>query len=104
MENSSKCWICDKDYVNNNDLKVRDYCHITGKYRGSAHRDCNINLKWNHIFPVILHNLQNYDSHLNEQGLGKFNLTINVILNGLEKQMNFITNNKLKVLLIVFNF
>ena len=43
--NSSKCWICDNDYVNNNDLKVRDYCHITGKYRGSAHRDCNINLK-----------------------------------------------------------
>ena len=45
FENSSKCWICDNDYVNNNDLKVRDYCHITGKYRGSAHRDCNINLK-----------------------------------------------------------
>ena len=69
--------------------------YITGKYRGSAHRYCNINLKWNHIFPVILHNLQNYDSHLNVQELGKFNLTINVILNGLEKQMNFITNNKL---------
>ena len=29
------------------------------------------------------------------QELGKFNLTINVILNGLEKQMSFITNNKL---------
>ena len=21
------------------------YCHITGKYRGSGHRDCNINVK-----------------------------------------------------------
>ena len=37
----------------------------------------------------------NYDFHLNMQELGKFNLTINVILNGLEKQMSFITNNKL---------
>ena len=29
------------------------------------------------------------------QELGKFSLTMNVILNGLEKQMNFITNNQL---------
>ena len=27
------------------DVKVRDHCHITGKYRGSAHRDCNINVR-----------------------------------------------------------
>ena len=36
--NSTKCWIYDNDYVDN-DAKVRDYCHINGKYRGSAHRD-----------------------------------------------------------------
>ena len=28
-----------------NDVKVKDRCHITEKYRGSAHRDCNINVK-----------------------------------------------------------
>ena len=28
-------------------LKIRDHCYITGKYRGSAHRDCNINVKLN---------------------------------------------------------
>ena len=27
------------------DNKVRDHCHITGKYRGAAHWSCNINLK-----------------------------------------------------------
>ena len=38
FKNSTKCWICDNDYFDN-DIKVTDYCHITGKYRGSAHRE-----------------------------------------------------------------
>ena len=65
--NFTECWICDYDSVNN--VKVRDHCHITGKYRGSAHRDCNINLKLNHKIPVIFHNLKKYDSHLIMQEL-----------------------------------
>ena len=41
----NKCWIFDTAYVDG-DVKVRDHCHITGKYRGSAHRCyCNINIK-----------------------------------------------------------
>ena len=52
FKNSTKCGICDNDYVDN-DAKVRDHCHITGKYRGSAHWDCNINLKLNHRIPVV---------------------------------------------------
>ena len=47
IKNSTKYWICDNDCIDN-DIKVRDHCQITGKYRGSAHRDCNINLKLNH--------------------------------------------------------
>ena len=43
FKNSTKCWICDNDYIDN-DVKVRDHCHITRKYRGSAHRDCNTTL------------------------------------------------------------
>ena len=42
-----KCWICD-EYIEG-DIKVRDHCHFTGKYRGSALRDCNnIYVKLNH--------------------------------------------------------
>ena len=52
----AKCWICDKDYIDN-DPKVKDHCHITGKYRGSAHRYCNINVKLSHKIPVVFHNL-----------------------------------------------
>ena len=40
FEKSTKCWTCENNYVDN-DVKVRDHCHITGKYRDSAHRDCN---------------------------------------------------------------
>ena len=61
-ENEDFDWICDNDYVDN-DVKVRDPCHITGKYRDSAQRDCNINVKLNDKIPVVFHNLKNYDSH-----------------------------------------
>ena len=56
FENSTKRWICDNDYVDT-DVKVRDHFHITGKYRSSAHRDCNINVKLNQIIPAVFHNL-----------------------------------------------
>ena len=82
FKNSTKCWICDNDYVHNDD-KVRDHCHITGKHRSSAHRDCNINIKSNHKTPVVFHKLKKYDSHIIMQELGKFNLKINVIPNEL---------------------
>ena len=93
FENSTKFWICDNDYVDN-DIKVRDHCHITGKNRGSAHRVCYVNLKLNHKILVVFHNLKNYDSH-HVQELGKFNLKINIIPSGLEKYMSFTINNKL---------
>lgn len=26
-------------------ILVRDHCHVTGKYKGSAHQDCNLNFQ-----------------------------------------------------------
>ena len=94
FENSTKCWICDNDCIDN-DFKVGGHCHIIGNYRGSAHRDCNIILKLNHKILVAFHNLQKYDSHLIMEELDKFKLKINVIPNGLEKYMSFTINNRL---------
>ena len=37
-------FICDNTR-GDGDVNVRDNYHITGKYRGSAHADCNINVK-----------------------------------------------------------
>ena len=60
---SNTCWICDRLFDVGDD-KVRDHCHITGKYRGAAHWSCNINLKLTKKILVIFHNLkQGYDSH-----------------------------------------
>ena len=53
FENSVKCSICDSDYVDD-EVKVRDHCHITEKYRSSALRDCNNNVKLNHKIPAVL--------------------------------------------------
>ena len=49
FRNSIKCWICDH-YYDNVSVKARHHRHITGKYGGSAHRDCNIKDKLNHKF------------------------------------------------------
>ena len=86
FQQSKNCWIC-KKIIDNEDEKVRDHCHITGQFRGSAHRDCNINFQLTKKIPVIFHNLKGYDSHLIFSELHKFNLKINVIPNGLEKYM-----------------
>ena len=84
FKNSTNCWICNSDYVNN-DFKVKDLCHITRKYKGSAYSDCNINHILNQKIPVVFYNLKSHDSHLITQELGKFNVKINVIPNALEK-------------------
>lgn len=57
LRKAKKCWIYNKKYVDG-DLKVRDYCHVTGKYRGLAHRDCNTNLKLIYEMPALFHNLR----------------------------------------------
>ena len=51
FENSTKCWIYDNDYIDS-DVKVRDHSHINKQYRGSAHRDCHINVTLNHKIPI----------------------------------------------------
>ena len=52
FENSTKFWICDYVFVEG-DAKLIHHCPITGKYRSSAHRDVNINLKLNCKIPIV---------------------------------------------------
>ena len=83
FQQSSNCWIC-KKLIDNDEEKVRDHCHITDKFRGAVHWDCNINFQLTKKVPVIFHNLRGNDSHLILNELDKFDLKISVIPNGLE--------------------
>ena len=78
------------------DIRVRDHCHITGKYRGSAHQDCNINYRLTDKIPVIFHNLKGYDNHFITETIGEIaNKYTYKNKKGEEKQMdiNVIPNN-----------
>ena len=83
FQSSNKCWICD-ELFDVGDSKERDHCPITGKYRGSAHWSCNINLKLTKKVPVICHSLRGYGSRLIIRKIGKFDAKVNVIPIGLE--------------------
>ena len=108
FQKANECHICNKKY-NENDVRVRDHCHITGKYRGSAHQDCNLNFRITEKIPVIFHNLRGYDSHFIMQEIGetvkkhtytnkkgeKCQMNINAIPNNMEKYMAFMLGNHL---------
>ena len=62
-KNINICRFCEKNIESD---KVRDHCHLTGKYRGPAHNTCNINViqKQSNFIPFIFHNFSNYDCHM----------------------------------------
>ena len=62
-KNNNICRFCEKNIESD---KVRDHCHLTGKYRGPAHSKCNINVtqKQSNFIPFIFHNFSNYDCHM----------------------------------------
>ena len=88
FQKSNNCWIC-KKLIDNDEDKVRDHCHVTGKFRGAAHKSYNLNFKLTKNVPVIFHNFRGYDSHLIFNEFDKFDVKIKVILNGLEKYMAY---------------
>ena len=61
-KNNNICRFCENNIESD---KVRDHCHLTGKYRGPAHNVCNINVKQkdSNFIPFAFHNFSNYDSH-----------------------------------------
>ena len=86
FKNATHCCICEGEL---GDDKVRDHCHLTGKYRGAAHTKCNIEFKVPKFFPVIFHNLSGYDSHLFVRNLGISEGKVNCIPLTDEKYISF---------------
>ncbi|CAG8651750.1 11744_t:CDS:2, partial [Racocetra persica] len=77
FKTASECCICKiKLQADINKNKVRDHDHFTGKYRGPAHRGCNLQLR---IKPdkikilLIYHGGKHYDFHHEIRELGLIN-------------------------------
>ena len=60
--NATRCHICEKSFASD-DRRVRDHCHLIGRYRGPVHSNCNLNYKNSFYIPVVFHNLSDYDAH-----------------------------------------
>ena len=107
---ADECWICAKRFpkryyhvhdeyekeencehcIRNRkyEIKVRDHSHVTGLYRGAAHRSCNLqfNMKPNwYVLPVVLHNFRGYDSHFIVKALKPRHGKLNIIAANIEK-------------------
>ena len=56
-DNSTLCHICHEELGED---RVRDHCHLSGKFRGAAYEVCNLKYKVPKFFPVVFHNLSGY--------------------------------------------
>ncbi len=86
------CSICQQQ-LERNEYRVRDHCHLCGRFRGVAHNKCNMDLQMQRDIPVVLHNLRRYDSHLIMQAVGEFArrhaLQIGCVPKGMEDYLTF---------------
>ncbi|XP_065658700.1 uncharacterized protein LOC136083224 [Hydra vulgaris] len=90
FNSATQCHICGEKLGKD---KVRDHSHITRKYKGATHQNCNLNYKIPKFFPALFHNLSGYDSHLFIKKLSGGKLSC--IPNNEEKYISF--SRKIKV-------
>ena len=94
------CYICKKEFDTNDKkhYKVRDHCHFTGKYRGAAHKICNLRYKIPKEIPVVFHNGSTYDYHFIIKELVKeFDENFECLGENTEKYITLSTPTKKKI-------
>lgn len=88
---STKCHICHGELKND---RVKDHCHLTGKFRGAAHNSCNLNYRYPSFIPIIFHSLRSFDAHIICESIGLFKQKdIRCIANSMEKYISFSLGN-----------
>ena len=92
-QNSQNCSICNRQVIKD---KVRDHCHIKGKYRGATRKKCNSELRIPRKLPNTFRNLEGYEGHLIFRELNDFkDIDIQVIPKTNERYMSIIVNNSI---------
>ena len=86
FNNATICHIC-KEALELN--KVRDHCHLTGKYVGAAHQNCNLQYRTTYSIPLLIHNLKNYDSHFIIRNIPKYYKNCQIIPRNTEQYLAF---------------
>ena len=87
----TQCPRCHSPFDNSKHKKVRDHCHITGKFRSALCHTCNTKLYLTRrTLPVIFHNFKCYDAHqIIKHGIGTFkHWQLNVVPQTKEKYMS----------------
>ena len=100
FQQAQDCHICDQPLGVD---RVRDHDHLTGDYRGAAHNECNLALKYkkvndrmvdSFVIPVVFHNLRGYDAHVLMESLGKYKKRkLSCIPNNSERYISFSLGN-----------
>ena len=54
FQKTEDCYACGKLL---GEGRVRDHCHLTGKYRGAANNDCNLKMRTPNFVPVLFTDL-----------------------------------------------
>ena len=85
-DNSTLCHICSEEIGED---RVRDHCHLSGKFRDAAHLACNLKYKVPMFFPVVYLNLSGDDSHLFIKTFGNSEGDISCIPNNEENYISF---------------
>ena len=84
--NSTLFHICNEELGKE---RVRDHCHLSGKFRGAAREVCNPKYKVPKFITVVFHNLSGYDSHIFIKTLGNSEEDISSIPNNEENYISF---------------
>ena len=90
-DNFTLCYICNEEHGED---RVRDHCHLSGKFRNGAHEVCNLKYKVPKFFPFVFHNLSGYNSHLFIKTLGNSEGDISCITNNEENYISFFSRNR----------
>ena len=84
--NATVCHICKKELGGD---RIRNNCHITGKFRGAGHSQYNINFRVPKFFLVIFHNGSGYDFHLFIKKNSKYPKSLKCLPKTREKFISF---------------
>ena len=88
FQKENTCHLCEETIYDEDD-KVRNHDHVTGKFLGACHNRCNLSYKQNYKVSVALHNLKGFDQNCILKSIKKRHPDPQVIGQTLEKYISF---------------